>query len=62
MMTSFRTMNGLTSSSMMSSFDSTVDANTVLDLVNGSSGVMMNGHNSNYDSGPSSFFSSHNGW
>ena len=61
-MTGFRAMNGgLASSNMMSTFDSAMDANSVLDLVNGSSGVMMNGHSSTFDSGPSSFFSSHNG-
>lgn len=56
-------MNGMGSSNMMSSpFDSNVDhATSVMDLVNGSSSLMMSGHGPSFDPGHSNFFSSHNG-
>ena len=43
------------------SFDSNVEASSVLDLVNGASLPVVNGHNSPYDNGNSHFFNSHNG-
>lgn len=60
MMDGYGNMNGMTPPNMITSFDSSVDASSVLDLVNGSSSLMMNGHGQNYDSG-SSYFTSHNG-
>lgn len=52
----YGTLNGI------SSFDANVDASSVLDLVNGPSSMLMNGHGvPAFDSGPSPFFSSHNG-
>lgn len=60
MMNGYGNMGGITSSNVMSSFDTSVDANSMMDLVSGSSSL-MNGHGSTYDSGPSSFYASHNG-
>lgn len=56
-------LNGMSSSNLMSSaFDSNVDhATSVLDLVNGSSSLMMNGHGPSFDPGHSNYYSSHNG-
>lgn len=61
MMNGYGNITGINPSNVMSSYDSNVDTGAVLDLVNGSSGLMMNGHSSTFDSGPPSFFSPHNG-